>query len=130
MLLFLTIMALTGCQTTQDLPEEVPTTMLNQQLQTDDYILIDVRTSEEINEFRVNHPNYKALDFYGDSFEQRLLELDKDETYIIMCNSGRRSAITQEIMNKHGYTTTNVAGGIQDWMQQGFPTIESSNMCF
>ena len=111
------------------LPQKISTTTL-QKLQKSDYILLDVRTTKEINQHKVEHPNYINIDFYADDFEKQLLQLDKDETYIIMCNSGGRSAITQEIMNKQGYTTTDVVGGIQDWMKKGYKTQKNTNACF
>lgn len=121
------LLCIGGCTMTLDLPEKITTQTLNEHLESTEYILLDVRTNQEIAMHKVDHPNYMHIDFYDEDFEEQIKELDKSKTYIIMCNSGNRSAQTQQLMNKLGFTSSDVVGGIQDWMQQGFKTTMNNN---
>lgn len=41
--------------------------------------------------------------------------LEKDQTYYIICHSGRRSRSTVELLEKQGYDVINVAGGVSSY---------------
>ncbi len=73
-------------------------------------ILLDVRTQ---NEFRQGHaPGALLIDFYKKDFRQRLDRLDRNKTYFIYCNSGRRSGLTLRMMKSLGFREVyNLAGG-------------------
>jgi len=53
--------------------------------------------------------------------QAKLPELSNDETYILYCHSGARSAQATSYMISQGYGETyNLKGGILAWAQQGF----------
>ena len=41
--------------------------------------------------------------------------LEKDETYYIVCEYGLKSGMVSNILNKNGYKTHSIAGGIKDY---------------
>lgn len=41
--------------------------------------------------------------------------LQKDETYYIICEYGIKSGMVSNILNKNGYKTHNVSGGIKEY---------------
>jgi len=81
--------------------------------ESDNYILIDVRTEEEYNALRIEGailiPDFEIR-------ERAEAELpDKDATILVYCRSGRRSASAAEILSSLGYTNVYDIGGIIDW---------------
>ena len=78
-------------------------------------ILIDVRSKQELDDIMINGVlNY---DFNSDEFENRILSLDIDKTYYVICRSGRRSGITTELMLENGFENVfNIKGGMIKWI--------------
>ncbi len=85
------------------------------------FVTIDLRTP---NEYAAGHiGNATNLDYYSSYFRNELEKLDKTKTYLIYCQSGRRSAASLEIMKGLGFKEVyNVTGGIADWQAEGLPT--------
>lgn len=79
----------------------------------DNYIILDVRTEDEYNEFHIenaiNIPDYEI----GNKAESILK--DKDQTIFVYCRSGRRSKGAAKELVKLGYTNIIEFGGIIDW---------------
>lgn len=79
-----------------------------------DVVLLDVRTPEETSEGIIE--GALTIDFYGDQFEQEVLKLDRDKTYIVYCKSGGRSSSASEMMSKAGFKNVhNLEGGYTEW---------------
>ena len=80
---------------------------------TDDFVLIDVR---EDDEYTSGHIAGALLMPYGE-IEQRAENklTDKDQTILVYCRSGRRSAIAAQTLTQLGYTDVRDFGGIIDW---------------
>jgi len=78
--------------------------------ETDDYILLDVRTEEEFNEGTLTG----AILIPGNELKDRAeAELtDKDAVILVFCRSGRRSAAAAELLASLGYTNVYDIGGI------------------
>lgn len=75
-------------------------------------VVLDVRTPEEFQEGHI--PNATLLPLQ--ELENRLDELDKDESYLIVCRSGNRSAQASEILSNHGFANIyNMTGGMGSW---------------
>jgi len=86
-------------------------------LQDDQVQLVDVRTVKEFNEHYIEGAENIV---YDDNFEQKLDKLDKDKPIIIYCRSGRRTAISADIMEEQGFTKIyELKGGIKRWMKEG-----------
>ena len=81
--------------------------------ETNDWILLDVRTNEEFKEKRIEGailmPDYEI----SNRAEAEIS--DKDTIILIYCRSGRRSAAAAHEMVKMGYTNVYDLGGIIDW---------------
>ncbi len=80
---------------------------------TEDYILLDVREEDEYAE---GHIKDALLMPYGEITERAENELpDKEQTILVYCRSGRRSAIAAQTLTELGYTDVKDFGGIIDW---------------
>jgi len=79
--------------------------------------LIDVRNIAEIQRGCIDGCEPVPLNI----LQAKLPELSNDETYILYCHSGARSAQATSYMISQGYDETyNLKGGILAWAQQGF----------
>jgi len=80
--------------------------------------LIDVRTPVEYNQGHI--ANAKNIDFYEQSFEEKLNNLDKNTAYSIYCRSGHRSGEAIKIMESLGFTNVlDLEGGVISWQEKG-----------
>lgn len=87
-----------------------------------DAVLLDVRTPEEYAAGRID--GAKNLNFYDAAFVRELAALDRDQPYLIYCQSGNRSGQTVERMRALGFTNvTELAGGINAWNAAGMPLV-------
>jgi rhodanese-related sulfurtransferase len=78
--------------------------------------ILDVRTPDE---FSAGHiAGAKNLNFYGGDFQAKLQQLDKDQSYLVHCASGARSARASAAMSRLGFKSVyDLAGGIRAWEQ-------------
>ena len=93
----------------------------NQALDSGKYKLIDVRTLSEYNAGHLK--NAKQADFYQtQKFSDYLDTLDKKMSYLIYCQTGRRSGETLKIMqSKRFISVSDISGGYNAWVTNGFP---------
>ncbi len=103
-------------------PQEAFTLIQNNQ-NNPDFVIIDVRTQEEfVGEHIENATN---IDFYSETFRDTLNTLDKNKTYLIYCRSGGRSGSALDIMAELNFKKVyNILGGINQWKTGGFPTVK------
>ncbi len=79
---------------------------------SDEYIMLDVRTPEEIAEGKINKGALE-IDYYDEDFKEQLGRLDKTKKYLVYCRSGRRSGETMKIMEELGFAEAyDLLGGI------------------
>lgn len=87
-------------------------------------IVLDVRTADEFNQSRIidaQNINVESADF-----DAAIAKLDKDGTYALYCQSGRRSAIAYNKMKEAGFTNLyNLDGGMIAWEAAGLPRVGS-----
>lgn len=80
---------------------------------TDYFVLVDVR---EEDEYASGHIAGALFMPYGEIKERAETELmDKEQTILVYCRSGRRSAIAAQTLAELGYTDVRDFGGIIDW---------------
>ena len=92
---------------------------------SDDYILLDVRTEEEFNEVHI--PGAICIP-YEDIGTDEIPQLpDKDQIILVYCRSGRRSKIASENLAAQGYTNVLEFGGIIDWLGDKVYPLQVSN---
>ncbi len=86
-------------------------------------LLLDVREPEE---WRAGHAP-QAQHFVLSQIEEHLAELPNDKQIVTVCRSGRRSAMAAGLLTRHGYTATNLTGGMNAWAAAGLPVITNGN---
>jgi rhodanese-related sulfurtransferase len=56
---------------------------------------------------------------------QRLAEIPKDQTVLLVCNTQNRSSRVAEALKQRGYTQVRyVTGGMSGWIQRGLPVVK------
>jgi len=89
-----------------------------------DVIVLDVRTADEFNQSRII--DARNINVESSDFDAAIAELDKNATYALYCQSGRRSAIAYTKMKEAGFTNLyNLDGGIIAWENAGLPRVGS-----
>jgi len=82
----------------------------------DEWFFLDVREPDEWEE---GHIPDAALIPLGE-LTARVSEIPKDKKIIVVCCSGRRSAVGRDLLLNAGYTdVTSLAGGMNEWKAQG-----------
>jgi len=94
----------------------------------EDFVLLDVRTSEEYEEVHIKN---SVLLPVGELSQQTLAgvglgEDAKNKEIIIYCRSGVRSKQAYDVMKSLGYTNIqSVSGGIVHWQEDNYPYLET-----
>jgi len=87
------------------------------------FVLLDVRTADEFNSGHI--AGAINIDYYAADFKANIAKLDKNKQYLVYCRTGIRGAASVQIMLDLGFTKTqNMAGGITEWIQEGFATVK------
>ncbi|MGB9438395.1 MAG: rhodanese-like domain-containing protein [Desulfobacterales bacterium] len=87
------------------------------------FAILDIRTP---GEFQSGHLQSAILiDFYSQTFVDRLRQLDKGKNFLIYCRTGNRSARSLEIFKKLKFQKIyHMANGISTWYSEGFPVVK------
>ena len=86
-----------------------------------DFVILDVRTAGEFAEGHVE--NALNIDYYSETFEDELNQLDKTKTYLVYCRSGGRSRSAVDIMEGLNFREVyHMLGGIVQWQAEEMPT--------
>ncbi len=87
-----------------------------------DFVILDVRTAAE---FAGGHiAGAINIDYYSADFRSRLGALNAARRYLVYCRSGVRGAAATAIMVDLGFARVqNLTGGLDQWMQDGYPTV-------
>lgn len=127
--LILGIIAVGGCttqqtqtQTLEDISVQEASTLIQENQNSPDFVIIDVRTPAEFSEGHIE--GAVNIDFRADTFENDINALDKDKKYLIYCRSGNRSSSALDVMGNLGFEEVyNMLGGINAWNGAGLPTV-------
>lgn len=76
--------------------------------------VLDVRTQQEFDEAHIEGALLLPYDLITQESAEEVLPA-KDETVLVYCRSGRRSAVAAEALANLGYTAVYDFGGINDW---------------
>ena len=80
--------------------------------------LLDVRTPEEFAEGHIGEA--MNIDWKADGFaEKAQAQLATERPVMVYCRSGRRSAEAAAVLEKLGFKTYNLKGGILAWIDAG-----------
>ena len=86
---------------------------LKDKLENNNLVLLDVREQHELDFAKIN----TSVNIPMMEVPNRLLELNKEETYAVICHSGIRSAQVCGFLETKGFMVYNVSGGIDRWSQ-------------
>ncbi|MFC2097594.1 T9SS type A sorting domain-containing protein [Bacteroidota bacterium] len=68
------------------------------------------------------------INYYTANFNTEINAFDKSKTYLIYCGVGGRSAQAINYMNNNGFVEVyNMLGGINQWINSGFPIVISTS---
>lgn len=83
-------------------------------IESGEYVLFDVRTTEEYMEGHID--GAKSLDVLDNQFDKTISNIDKSHKYLIYCKSGGRSAKALEKMKNAGFEhVLELEGGYLNW---------------
>ena len=129
-LFFLIMIPLSGCtsikendsntekQILKDITVEDAYNLIQNNAENQNFIILDIRTKEEYESGNIK--NSTMIDFYSDTFENKLDKLDKNKIYLIYCRTGRRTGLTMDLMEELGFLEVyNMIGGINQWITDG-----------
>jgi rhodanese-related sulfurtransferase len=87
-----------------------------------DVVLVDVREPDEWAAGHAPGAQHIPLGEVGARYE----EIPRDRDVYVICRSGARSARAAQALAGAGWTTLNVADGMQGWQAAGRPMITDS----
>ncbi len=109
--------------TIEDISPQEAFTLIQDNQNNPDFVIIDVRTPGEFAEEHIE--NATNIDFYSETFRDMLNTLDKNKTYLIYCRSGARSGCTLDIMAELNFKEAyNLLGGMLQWIEEGLPAVK------
>lgn len=98
-------------------------TMIAENLNNPEFLLIDVRTPEEYKSGHIK--NSLLIDFNTDDFKDKISKLDRSKKILLICRSGKRSSLAKSLMEDIGFTQVyNMIGGIIEWTQKGYTLVD------
>ena len=105
-----------GCTSSEEAGTPVGTPAA-EQAKADGAVVLDVRSPEE---FAAGHvAGATNLNFESADFASAVADLDKGDTYVVYCRSGRRSALAAAQMSEAGLTVLD-AGSLQNMVDAGY----------
>jgi len=94
----------------------------NKLINSDEGIILDVRTIDEVNEGHIKDAT--NIDFYASDFSAKLNLIRKDVPIYVYCRSGGRSSKTVTLMRELGFKKVyNLLGGFGAWKLDGFKVV-------
>lgn len=121
-IIFLTsalVVLLSSCSEKYETLEELHQTpdQLNQQVQSGQAYLIDVRTPEE---FKSGHlKNAVNVDLKSPDFKDQISKLDKSKPVYLYCKKGGRSKKASDSLTTYGFSHSHSIGGLEALQDQG-----------
>lgn len=97
--------------------------LITENLENDDFLIIDVRTPAEFITGRIK--NSILINFHSVDFKNRVKKLDKTKKILVYCKKGGRSAEAKSIMKNLKFDQVyNMLGGVTEWKARGFELVE------
>lgn len=110
-------------QVIEDVTAREAFTLIQENLNNPDFVILDVRTPEEFADGHIERAI--NLDFYAGPFRDELEALDRDKTYLLHCRSGNRSSNTLNIMKELNFLEIyHMTGGSIEWQAEGLPMVK------
>ncbi|MBA7679383.1 Thiosulfate sulfurtransferase GlpE [subsurface metagenome] len=113
----------TPAQVIENITPQEAFTLIQENENDPDFVIIDVRTPEEFADSHIE--NAVNIDYYSETFRDELNLLDKNKTYLIYCRSGNRSGSALDIMEELNFRAVyHLSDGIIGWNEEGLPTVK------
>lgn len=111
-------------QITKHISSEETKKLVEENKNSPDFVILDVRTKEEFDAGHLEHA--VNLDFYSEDFPKMIGELDKTKKYLVYCQKGGRSeAAAEKIMEPIGFKNIfNLKNGFGDWESKKYPVLK------
>jgi rhodanese-related sulfurtransferase len=85
------------------------------------FIIIDVRTPAEYSAGYIQ--GAENIDIKAENFSEKIDSLNKNNTYLVYCQRGGRSAKALDIMLSKGFNSVyNMLGGFKKWKEENRPS--------
>ena len=115
-----------GCvgkaQIIEDITPQEAFTLIQENQDNPNFVIIDVRTPEEFAEEHIE--NAINIDYRSETFQDELNKLDKNITYLIYFRSERRSGDALDIMAELDFREVyNMLDGINQWKAEELPIV-------
>jgi rhodanese-related sulfurtransferase len=105
------LVGLAGCSSDTVAVTDIGAQQLIEVAESGEVVVLDVRTPQEYAEGHV--PGALNIDIASPTFAEQIAALPTDETYVVYCRSGNRSAQAAEQMVQAGFTDVyNVDAGL------------------
>ena len=118
-----TIVWTAGCTGVEDVTAQEAFTLIQDNRDNPDFVILDVRTPEEFADGHLE--SAINIDYNADTFRDELDNLDKNKTYLIYCRSGNRSGQALALMEKLNFREVyNISDGIIGWQAEKLPTTK------
>lgn len=89
----------------------------------DKYFIVDVRGYSEFNSSHINNSKNIYVGYLSDNIS----EIPDDKNVVIHCAGGDRASIAVSLLNSFGKNNIlNMNGGINKWLQKGFPVVSKN----
>lgn len=111
LLIGISLLSLLGCakDAKQASYQMIDAKKAKEMMDSQEVVILDVRTVEEFNEGHIEHAiNIPLADIES-------ITLDQEQTILVYCRSGSRSKQASAILAEKGYTKIYEFGGILDW---------------
>lgn len=83
-----------------------------------DAIILDIRTDEEVAGGYIE--GMMQIDFYDDSFKEKIAVLDRNKPVMVYCRSAGRSTQAMGMLSEMGFREVyNLQGGFEAWKSAG-----------
>ena len=106
-----------------DVPEIEPTELKERMDHEQPLVLLDVREPFEAQ--IADLPEYGTRRIPTGQLPFNLSELDPDETYVVYCRSGARSAWAVQLLQREGFQNVlNLKGGVLGWRDEVDPSLQ------
>ena len=90
----------------------------------DNELLLDVREPFEAQ--IADLPDHNTRRIPTGQLPSRVSDLDPDDTYVVYCRSGARSAWAVQLLMREGFENViNLKGGVLGWRQEVDPSLQA-----
>ncbi|OGD87005.1 sulfurtransferase [Candidatus Curtissbacteria bacterium RBG_13_35_7] len=89
----------------------------------DNFVILDVRAPQEFASGYIE--GAINFNYIASNFKEEIEKLDRNKTYLVYCQSGRRSSAATKIMQELGFEDVyNMQGGFSQWQAENLSVVK------